>query len=408
MVKSGQASELRSYFTIRALCSVLASTAVIPLISRPFSLYRQSWRAEFGWNEGNISLALSILGITFALSAPLVGALADRYQIRDVVRCCGAVYSLGFISVAFNRGNLPLFYTSFFVLGLSAAGVSQLIYSKLLAQWFTNRLGTALGSLTASIALAAILTPLITQIVLDRLGWRACWIVWGTLAFFMLVFVASVLPGSGSRGLNPPVRSRSRASCDRRCSGQLPGWQHLLGLGADVFVGHLSSLIRHSGSSPAMAAMCLSLYGAGSLIGRLIAGMLLDRVRPLYVIYLCIATSASACAFLQLHQPVLLALGCSLLGYSSGSELDIIPYLVRRSFGVQHMAGIAGSVMAPGVLFASAAIGVTGHSFDVFGSYKPVLIVMMVSSVPAACLAWLWSRLSSGAEFAPPERVAAH
>jgi hypothetical protein len=134
--------------------------------------------------------------------------------------------------------------------------------------------------------------------------------------------------------------------------------------------------------------------------------MLLDRVRPLYVIYLCIATSASACALLQLRQAGFLALGCALLGYSSGSELDIIPYLVRRSFGVEHMAGISGSVMAPGILLASAVIGVTGHSFDVFGSYKPTLIVMMLSSVPALALAWMWSRQSG--EFAAPERVAAH
>lgn len=390
MVNPDACSELRRRRRPLAICCVMSCTGAIPLVTQPFSLYRQSWRVEFGWTNGQISLAISILVMLLAFGVLFAGFLADRYPIRNVLRCYAALYTLAILSVALCRGSLLHFYTSFAALGLSAAGVSQFIYSKLLAQWFVVRLGTALACLTSCIALSAIATPLITHKVLTAFGWRTCWLLWCGVACSILFPFGSLLPDDREK---PDRRELRQARRDYLCSLEFWSLASLfvfLGLGVSACHSHLGPLIAEVGVTPAAIAACISLFGAGNLIGRFAAGWLLDRWPALHVIYLTIASSALALALFLLSRPAFAGLACLLLGFSGGAELDLLPYLVRRSFGVARMAEIAGSVFMPHLIVSSGVVAATGYSRDAYGSFTPMLLVCLVSSIPATAAAILW------------------
>jgi MFS family permease len=154
------------------------------------------------------------------------------------------------------------------------------------------------------------------------------------------------------------------------------------------FLSQMSPLIQEEGLSASLAALGVSAYAAGQIVGRLVSGFLLDRFSPQRIGFVFTAVPALGFVLLWAFQDVaLFALGAAaLIGIQQGAEVDLFAYFVSRRFGLLRYGTIYGSLL--GLSWVGNAIGVLsfGWVHDFTGSYQAMQIVSAVLLVLGAVL----------------------
>jgi len=67
------------------------------------------------------------------------------------------------------------FYVLYAMAGVLAVGATPVTYSRVIANWFDQRRGIALGISSAGIGLGAFVLPSLAQYLIGRAGWRQAW-----------------------------------------------------------------------------------------------------------------------------------------------------------------------------------------------------------------------------------------
>jgi cyanate permease len=150
--------------------------------------------------------------------------------------------------------------------------------------------------------------------------------------------------------------------------------------GAGV-VAQLAPLLVDKGIPDGTAALVLSIYAGGILIGRLLTGVSLDRLPTAGVAAVMTLIPAIGLALLRVPSPSfwLAALAVIMIGLQQGAEVDLIAYIVSRSFGVRHYGAIYGALGVAGSLSTATSFVFFGKVHDMTGSYDLALTVGIVA-----------------------------
>ena len=127
--------------------------------------------------------------------------------------------------------------------------------------------------------------------------------------------------------------------------------------------------------TPHAAAAAAGAIGLAAIAGRLTAGLLLDRVHARFIAIICFGLPAVACALLLTDPGPAAAIAIGMLiGFSSGSELDVVAYSATRYFGLRKISTIYGVLV--GLITFAAGVGpfLSGVMFDLFGSYDSLIL----------------------------------
>jgi MFS family permease len=371
-----------------------------------FAVFVKPLSAEFGWNREAISLGFGLAAITLGLTSPLLGRWIDRFGPRRIILPCMTVYGCAIISLALLRSPLWQFYATCIVLGLVGNGAAHLAYSRSISTWFQRRLGTALAFVMVGAGLGAMILPVFAQTIISRSGWRTAYLSLGGLALLLGLPLSwrYIVERGEVRHESAPVEH--------------PGltWQQGLRffafwiIVAILFVSsismngaitHLSALLTDRGITPRDAALCASMLGGSSLLGRVGVGWLLDRFfggRVAFVVNLITAAGIFLLAHANSFPAGCLAAG--LIGIGAGGEAAITPYLLTRYFGLRSFSTLYGLTWT---FYATAgAIGpvILGRAFDLTGSYTSLLVVLAAALALAAALNLLLPNYSN-ASIAP-------
>jgi MFS family permease len=364
-----------------------------------FTVFVKPLSAQFGWNRESVSLGFGLAAVTLGVVSPLLGRWIDRFGPRRIILPCMTVYCVAILSLAFLRSQLWQFYVTCIVLGLVGNGAAHLAYSRSISTWFQKRLGTALAFVMVGAGLGALILPVVAQAIISRSGWRAAYFSLGCLALLL------GLPLSWryifERGETAPVSH----------SGQT--WQQ--GLRSHAFwiivailfvssismngaITQVSALLTDRGITPSYAALCVSIIGGSSVLGRLGAGWLLDRFFGARVA-LVVNLITAAGVFLLAHASSFPAgvLAAALIGIGAGGEAAITPYLLTRYFGLRSFSTLYGLTWT--FYAAAGAIGpvILGRAFDLTGSYTSLLVVLAAALAIAAAMNLFLPKYSSSA-----------
>jgi MFS family permease len=366
-----------------------------------FAVFVKPLSSEFGWNREAISLGFGLAAVTLGLISPLLGRWIDRFGPRRIILPCMTVYCCAIISLAFLHFHLWQFYVTCVVLGAVGNGAAHLAYSRSISTWFQRRLGTALAFVMVGAGLGAMILPVVAQTIISRSGWRVAYVSLGGLALLL------GLPLSWryvrERGL---VRRESAPVAHHGLT-----WQQGLRtfafwiVVAVLFVGsismngaitHLSALLTDRGITPGDAALCASLLGGSSLLGRIGVGWLLDRFFGARVAF--VVTLIAAAGIFLLARANSFPTGClaaALIGVGAGGEAAITPYLLTRYFGLRAFSTLYGLTWT--FYAAAGAIGpvILGHAFDSTGSYASLLVILAVALSFAAAMNLLLPKYAS-------------
>jgi MFS family permease len=288
-----------------------------------------------------------------------------------------------------------------------------LAYSRSISTWFERRLGTALAFVMVGAGLGAMILPVVAQAIITRAGWRAAYLSLGSIALLLGLPLSWLYVHERSQIQHDQVqRDQVPISTVRPAPVQHFGvtWQQ--GLASYSFwiivavlcvssismngaITQMSALLTDRGITARNAALCASVLGGTSLLGRIGVGWLLDRFFGARVA-LAITLSTAAGIFLLAHASSFPAgcLAAALIGIGAGGEAAITPYLLTRYFGLRAFSTLYGITWT--FYAAAGATGpvILGRAFDSTGSYSSLLILLAAALSLAALMNLLLPRYS--------------
>ena len=359
--------------------------------------------AEFGWSRAEISWANTITNITIVVCSPLVGALVDRVGVRRVLVPSIAMMGVVVASMYWLSANILHFYAIFLLIPLLGAGTLPLSYSRIVVAWFARRRGLALGISLAGFGVGAALIPPVGQWLIDSFGWREAYLAFAAAVFLVNLPLAAFLlrEKPEDMGLAPdgePPLQDDEVAVDPHTG--LSGIEAartrsywfvfasflLVGFAVTGILIHLVPMLIGRGVTPKAASFFMGSLGLGLVVGRILAGFLMDRYFAPYVTALFLSLMLFGILILASGTDSALVLIAPLLvGLALGSEISEIAYIVSRYFGPRSFGQVYGAMFSAfqvGSAFGAPALGLY---YDRVGNYIGALwgiaVVVLVGIV---------------------------
>ena len=153
-------------------------------------------------------------------------------------------------------------------------------------------------------------------------------------------------------------------------------------------ISNFVPLLLDRGFEASRAATIAGMIGASVIVGRILAGYLIDRYWAPAVTFPMLALPALAC--LLLAQPTVspgsAVLSAALIGLASGAEADLLAYLTSRYFGLAHYGKLYGLQYSVFGLASGLSPFIFGRIFDRTHSYQLALYTAAVLFVLGAAV----------------------
>ena len=372
---------LKPSTAVLVACTVGNAVGVTPMLYSVFSLFLVPIATEFSWPRAAVSIVLLIVAAASALTYPVAGRLIDRLGGRPVLLVGLVLFATALFGVSVAPGNY-WFYLAFFWLGVTAAIPSSLMYTKVIAGWFDQNRGLALGVAGGlGNGIGAALTPILAGALLAAGTWRTAYqgLALTTICVGLPVLIlwlrdppnAQLSENNEGEGMTP-----------REARETSVFWRVLfaIGLGAGCLTAvhaHVVPLLTDRGLPVQLAINVLVTFSLVTAAWQVAVGYVLDRFpRP------WIAVPFYLCALLGLWvlntatDPTMLFVGAALLGLGLGTEYGVLPYFLSRYFGVRHYGAISGMVYGVIVLLQGLTPFLMDVNYDLLGSYDVALWVV--------------------------------
>ncbi len=339
----------------------------------------------FGWSRSQFFLGFTIMQISGLITAPTVGSLVDRVgpRIIGIAGLIGHAAMYGVLSL--NTGAAWLWYLSFAGLAVCAAGTLPVTWTTVINSWFHRHRGLAIGMTMAGIGLAAAVAPPYTQYLIDHFGWRWAYFGLGVTALIlslpMVLLLFRMKPDDlGADDLAPAPRAWGISRAEA-----LRGYR-FWALGAALFIitvcliGMIPNFVpflRDAGLDAVRAAEIAGFLGIAVIVGRLLAGFLVDRFwAPAVAAVFFLLPTASLLLLATLPTTDSLAIVAGIgMGLAAGAELDLLAYLSSRYFGTLHYGAVFGGIYAFFTVGSGLAPQVYARSYDLLGTYRPMMLI---------------------------------
>jgi len=385
------------------LATIFINLALLYGVWYSYSVFLVALVHEFQWSRSTIAGGFSVFVLVNGAISPLIGWITGRMGAQRIILMGAGALGIG-LSLVAQTSQVWHLYLAFGVLsaiGLTMAGWLPSII--LVRGWFLDRVGMAVGIVSAGIGVGiAVVVPL-TQYLIDVWGWRwafrilalaiGVWVLPATLWLVRDPEPEPTQPPGRDRAAAPVRSGTVRKAIQDRRYWQLAGVFFFGNMTTQLlFVHQVAYLVDH-GVAPLAAASVGGLVGVASIVGKVLWGGLSDRTgREVSFNWalLCLVASLGLLV-LSGSQPtsVLPYAYAILFGLGYAGTAVLTPAATSDLFTGPGFSSIFGSFQL--VLCLGAALGSwgAGKIFDVTGSYTLALWLALGGSLAAPTLMWL-------------------
>jgi MFS family permease len=373
-----------------------------------FTVFLPVLENDRGWTRGQMSGAFSIAILLSGLCAAPVGRWLDDRGPR-LMMTAGSVAATLLLLALSQVTTLLEFYVVWALIGVVMSAVLYEPAFAVVTAWFERRRTRALTAVTLMAGFASTIFMPIESWLIELQGWRTALV---TLAAFLAVttIVPHALllrrrpedlglhldgdPPAASTSATPRATSTTRPPVSVSAAIREPAFRWLavafsLSTVANIAIGvHLVAYLQDRDFEPTLAATATGMVGAMQVAGRIVLGLLGDRV-PLRV------TSAVVLGIQPISILVLLLVPSVfgvfafifLFGTMKGALTLIRPSLVVALYGRERYATMAGA-LAAFVIGATALAPISaGAAYDLLHSYDPLFWTFVVlSAIPVGAV----------------------
>jgi MFS family permease len=331
-----------------------------------------------GWSRAGISSAMTLNFLVMGLGAFGWGAVSDRFGTRIVVLIGAVLLGLA-LSLASVATSLTQFQLTYGILvGLAASAFFAPMIAATTA-WFEDNRSLAVSLVSAGMGVAPMTISPFARWLISTYDWRTAMLTIGILAWTLLLPAAMLVrrPPATGKADTQPGRAADGAGMSVAQSLRSP---QFLVLGLTFFaccaahsgpIFHMVSYAIFCGVAPMAAVTVYSVEGLAGLGGRLLLGVLGDRLgaKPVLIAGLTVqALAIGSYIFVsRLGEFYALAL---IFGMAYGGVMPLYAVLAREYFG-QH---IMGTVFGAATMLSSIGMAfgplAGGWIFDTFDAYS--------------------------------------
>lgn len=160
-----------------------------------YSIYQNPLNETQGWETSSVTLAFSIAIFVLGLTAAFLGKYVEKYGPRTAGLAAAVLYGLGMIGsgLSIQLESLPLFLSTFGVVGGMGLGIGYISPIGTLVEWFPDRRGMATGLAVMGFGAGALVTGPLGNFLIQNAGVATTFFVLGGLYFVLMSLGASYL-----------------------------------------------------------------------------------------------------------------------------------------------------------------------------------------------------------------------
>jgi OFA family oxalate/formate antiporter-like MFS transporter len=380
-----------------------------------WSVFRHAWEAELGIGAAGSLLPYTLALVVYAACMPLAGFLLRPWGARRLLLWGSTLIAVGYVlaSQAANLSGLVLFYG---VLAGAGVGVAYGVPLAVVAAWFPERRGMAVGITIIGFGLSPLLTAPLAAGLLTWFGVR-----WATLIYGLLLGVILLLL-SGLFRLPEQARAIVRMEGEQVDLAPTPWWSVLreksfhglwLCFALGTFIGltvigiSVPAGMELAGLGVGQAAAAVSFFALCNGGSRPFFGWLTDRWDIRYVLMTVFSLVLVAVGLLLFSagRPALFVAGFALLWLTLGAWLAIAPAATARLFGAADYARNYGLLFTAYGVGALSGTLLVGRLRDLWGSYMPAVALFAFVALLGLVLAWRFFPLENSPASAPSQKA---
>lgn len=388
-----QAAEWRQGWKL--VVAAMMGFSFFSVMTPAVSLFMQPLTGEFGWTRTQASMGVTISGAVVALLSPFFGVLIDRWGPRRIAVPGLVVAGLSIAAFSLANGSIFQWVILWILYGLASLSVKATVWTAAVAGAFDKARGFAIGLTMAGAGTAQIIAPLLLNTVIETQGWRAAYLWlglgWGGIAFSFSVFWLVEQKPRGARKAGAvydsmftslPGLSISQAWRDVSLWKIAVSTFVIMTVTVAVLV-HQFPILTEAGVTRSHAAQLAALAGGAGIVGKLVTGWLMDRWHARWVSGITILFSSLTFVLLLNADGATDRIMWAMIinGYAAGAKLQVCGYLTTRYGGLRNFGVIFGFMAS--ILALASGIGpiIGGLSYDIYGSYAPLLSGGLASSL---------------------------
>jgi len=370
--------------------------------------------AEWNWTETDKSLPYMFACLIFSLVMVPAGRMQDKIGPRIVAAIGGLLVGLGFLLASFTTSPLG-FLIGFGVMAGAGIGFGYASATPPAVKWFPPaKTGMVAGIVVSGFGLASVYTAPLSKWLIAEYGVQKMMLILG-IGFFILITGLKPLVMLAWNGLScilqpppkgfvPAQNTADKIKLVHDKNNLTPGemlktpqfymmwFMFACGAGAGLMVIAKLAAIAKAQAGIEFGFVLVAVLAVGNGGGRIVAGMLSDRIGRKATLFLCFVVQAAAIMLLSVTKeggflarvPVLAALS-ALIGANYGANLALFPSLTKDFYGLKNFG------VNYGLVFTSWGVGgfmlafLAGKMYDIHKtfaiSYYGASILLVLAAV---------------------------
>jgi MFS family permease len=341
------------------------------------SIFLQPMSEAMGWSRTGISTAALLNWLWMGVGTFLWGALSDRIGTRVVVLCGGVLLGLGLVTAS-QAVTLGQFQVLFGVLVGVATGSFYVPMTATTTRWFRQHRSLAVALVSAGISLGSAVMGPLARWIITAYDWRTAMLVLGELALVVIVPAAFLvreppLPVTAAMAAAAGSEGREFTAAEALRSPQFAAIALAYFACCAAHSGPIFHMVTHAidhGITAMAATTVLSVAGLASLSGKIICGLVADRVGAKRTLVVGLAIQAVSVSLYMFTRDLASFYALALMfGFAYGGVMPLYAILVREYFGARIMGTAFGAVAFVSTLGMAMGPLAGGWLYDTFGSY---------------------------------------
>lgn len=378
-----------------------------------YSVFLVALIDHFGWSRSVTAGAMSVFILSHGLFGPFAGRLVEVFGPRRLMMAGSVVMASGLLltSQVNQWWQLYLSFGVLSALGLAACGwVPSVILTE---KWFPDKVGTALGFVTAGIGVGIFTIVPLSNMVIESYDWRLAFQVLAALVVLIILpaafFILREPPVAVDTARRKQSREVSDASVQEDCVMPVHDWTVATavrsrsfrfavlaffagGCLSQLLIMHQFAFMVDHGVAKTMGSIIVGIIGVTSIPGKMLWGALSDRLgRELAFTggLVCILFSLLALALVGVVPGLLMPFAFAfLVGIGYSVNAPIIPAVARDLFAGPRFPSIFGTLSLFSAMGGAMGSWLGGALYDWSGGYQWMLLVAAGLAVVAPVMLW--------------------
>ena len=360
-----------------------------------FGVYLRPITAEFGWGVQSMSLALAVQALVYGLSAPFVGAIADKWGSIKVLCAAGLLYSAGIFMMSQSTTPQGMILSAGFLGGVGSAGCAlSLILSIASRVAPEEKRSLWLGIITSGGTGGQLVLVPAGVLVMEQFGYYTALI---SLSFFVLLILplAFMIKNAAGDNLDAKKGEQSLGQALLEAKSHHGFW--LLSIGfftcgfqVQFINAHLPGYLQDQGMAPIIAATAISVIGVFNMIGTWISGWLGGKYRKKHLLaMLYFGRSVIFAVFMIMPlSPLSVYIFSAAIGLLWLATVPLTSGIVYGMFGPRYMATLYGIVFFFHQVGSFTSVWLGGIVKDMTNAYDIAWWIVIIGGALASLLHW--------------------